>query len=110
MAKPASPASPALVSLKSSPTVNLKSLPSSEVPVAELRRAFTQSVGLGPVDWLRRQRFDGARRELRAAAEDTTVTAVAMKWGFVHLGRFSTGYAARFGETPSATLRAARGR
>jgi len=80
------------------------------VPVAELRRAFAQSVGIGPVDWLRRQRFDGARRELRAASEDTTVTAVAMKWGFVHLGRFSTGYAAQFGETPSATLRTARAR
>ena len=74
----------------------------------DLRRAFAQSVGIGPVDWLRRQRFDGARRELRAASEDTTVTAVAMKWGFVHLGRFSAAYAAQYGEAPSATLRRAR--
>jgi AraC-like DNA-binding protein len=32
------------------------------------------------------------------------VTAVAFRWGFSHLGHFTTDYKRRFGETPSETL------
>lgn len=77
-------------------------------PVPVLRRAFLNSVGIGPVEWLRRHRLDGARRALLHAGAETSVTDVAMTWGFLHLGRFSAVYAAQFGETPSATLRRAR--
>jgi len=34
-----------------------------------------------------------------------TVSAVAHRWGFAHLGRFASAYRARFGESPSVTLR-----
>ncbi len=78
------------------------------VPVPALHRAFLQTAGIGPVEWLRRHRLDGARRDLRQADPDTRVTDVAMKWGFLHLGRFSAAYTAQFGESPSATLRTAR--
>jgi AraC-like DNA-binding protein len=36
------------------------------------------------------------------------VTAVALRWGFGHLGQFAADYRARFGELPSETLRRAR--
>jgi transcriptional regulator GlxA family with amidase domain len=36
------------------------------------------------------------------------VTAVAWRWGFTHMGRFAIAYRRRFGESPSATLAAAR--
>lgn len=82
-----------------------------DVPVPALRRAFLAAVGVGPGVWLRQHRLDGARRDLasRAAEGATTVSEVAMKWGFWHLGRFSAYYAALYGETPSQTIRRAAG-
>lgn len=81
-----------------------------DLPVPSLRAAFLNTVGIGPVEWLRRHRLDGARRDLREGAGGQGVTEVAMKWGFLHLGRFSSSYAQQFGEPPSATLRRARDR
>jgi AraC-like DNA-binding protein len=45
------------------------------------------------------------RDQLLHADESTNVTAVAMRYGFSHLGRFSAYYTATFGESPSVTLR-----
>jgi AraC-like DNA-binding protein len=46
------------------------------------------------------------REELKASGPDSvTVTQVAGRWGFVHLGRFASAYRRKFGESPSATLR-----
>jgi AraC-like DNA-binding protein len=49
-----------------------------------------------------------AREELASPGATTTVTDVALKWGFNHLGRFSGFYVRQFGEAPSETLRVAR--
>jgi len=49
-----------------------------------------------------------AREELTRPGPTTTVTDVALKWGFNHLGRFSGFYTRQFGEAPSETLRVAR--
>ncbi len=57
---------------------------------------------------LRRERLTMARDELRRPMASTTVTQVALHWGFDHLGRFSRYYAREFGELPSDTLRHAR--
>ena len=46
-------------------------------------------------------RLHGARREIRVGK--SSVTDVAMKWGFSHLGRFSGYYRDTFGELPSQT-------
>ncbi|MGF6231350.1 AraC family ethanolamine operon transcriptional activator [Inquilinus ginsengisoli] len=71
-----------------------------------LRSAFKETVGVGPGLWLRLKRLDGARRDLLAAdGSDRTVSDIAMKWGFWHLGRFSAYYAALYGESPSRTVR-----
>jgi len=37
-------------------------------------------------------------------AEPTTVTEVAIRFGFGELGRFASEYRAKFGENPSETL------
>jgi transcriptional regulator GlxA family with amidase domain len=44
-----------------------------------------------------------ARRELLTGA--ASVTDVATRWGFFHLGRFSQEYGQLYGERPSQTLR-----
>jgi len=62
-------------------------------------------LGMGPKHYLLRRRMHLVRRQLRQSAPaDTTVTEVAMRYGFWQLGRFAVEYKALFGETPSATL------
>jgi transcriptional regulator GlxA family with amidase domain len=53
-------------------------------------------------------RLDAVRHDLLRATAGTTVTSVAMKWGFFQLGRFSGDYRRMFGEGPRDTLRRAR--
>ena len=71
-----------------------------------LRAAFRQSLGLSPKQYTIAQRLRAAREALQAAdPKTTTVTDVAMAYGFFELGRFAGRYRLAFGELPSATLR-----
>jgi AraC-like DNA-binding protein len=78
------------------------------VPGRTLFHNFQAFKGASPMRYVRDQRFDRARRELLRAAPDATVTRVALRWGFAHLGRFAVDYRRRFGESPSDTLAAGR--
>ncbi|PVB60961.1 AraC family transcriptional regulator [Labrenzia sp. 011] len=70
-----------------------------------LQYAVREYVGLSPLAYLRVCRLNRARAALAAASpQDTTITQVAMRFGFLHLGRFAGGYRQMFGETPSETL------
>jgi AraC-like DNA-binding protein len=60
-----------------------------------------------PLEVLWEHRLDGARRELLAPEENTTVKSVADKYGF-QLARFPAQYRRRFGQLPSMTLRLGR--
>lgn len=74
-----------------------------------LEYAFKQILGLTPVAYLTRLRLHRVRDALLCAVRDTTtVSSVALDWGFWHFGEFSHAYKACFGESPSETLRAAR--
>jgi AraC-like DNA-binding protein len=53
-------------------------------------------------------RLDAARHDLLRAPAGTTVTSVAMKWGFFQLGRFAGDYRRMFGEGPRETIQRAR--
>ncbi len=66
--------------------------------------------GKPPWEYLRWRRLWRARALLSRPDEDTTVTDVAFRLGFWHLGRFAAAYAATFGERPSLTLARATGR
>ena len=71
-----------------------------------LQITFAQAYGIGPMEWFRVVRLKAAHRELREQSSgDTRIAEVALRWGFSHLGRFSTKYRKLFGETPSQTLR-----
>ena len=61
---------------------------------------------MSPAKYLKRYRLTQARLRLRAADPvETTVTDVAVSWGFWELGRFAVDYRRLFGECPSQTLR-----
>ena len=76
------------------------------VGVRVLQESFRQHVGVPPLTYLRRLRLDGAHAELsRSDPGRTSVSEVAYRWGFTHLGRFAAAYRERFGTSPSQTLR-----
>ena len=71
-----------------------------------LRSACEEQLGMGPIRYLTLRRMHQVRHALMSAdASDTTVTRVAMEYGFAELGRFSVAYRALFCESPSDTLR-----
>ena len=71
-----------------------------------LQYAFHDIMGMSPLTYLHRLRLHRARDELRKAKSgSTTITDVAMNWGFWHFGEFSRAYKNCFGEVPSSTLR-----
>lgn len=73
-----------------------------------LQAGFRQWRNTTPNAYLRQARLGLVRDELLRAGPDAQVTAIAMRHGFLHLGRFSAQYQSAFGEPPSATLRRAR--
>ena len=74
--------------------------------VRSLQEGFRRHVGSAPMAYLQQERLLRAHETLRRADPvRVTVAAVAHRWGFAHLGRFASAYRARFGESPSETLR-----
>ena len=75
------------------------------VSVRTLFAGFKSFLNTTPLSYLKELRFEQAHLELMRN-EDVSVTDVAFKWGFTHLGRFSQEYKRRYGELPSYTRRA----
>jgi AraC-like DNA-binding protein len=71
------------------------------VGARRLQQGFREHVGMSPMEYLRRTRLQRARRDL-LHTEDT-VTDIALRWGFVHPGRFARHYHEQFGVRPSET-------
>lgn len=74
-----------------------------------LQEAFRRHLATTPNAYLRDVRLQLVHEHLRMAAREGTAPPslyeVAYRYGFFHLGRFAAYYKARFGESPSATLR-----
>lgn len=71
-----------------------------------LQEGFRRHFDTTPTMFLRDIRLQRVRTALmQADSTSTTVTEIALEWGFLHLGRFAVMYNSRFGETPSSTLR-----
>ncbi|WP_280156545.1 helix-turn-helix domain-containing protein [Piscinibacter sp. XHJ-5] len=77
--------------------------------LSRLERSFHEVFGVGPRRFLMLRRLAAVRRELLRADAGTSVTDVATRWGFFHLGRFSQEYRLHYGERPSQTLSQLRG-
>lgn len=70
-----------------------------------LQLGYRTVLGVSPVRSLTRERLRRVRYELIAGEGSASVTDVAFRWGFGHLGRFAADYRREFGERPSETLR-----
>lgn len=71
-----------------------------------LQDGFARHLGVSPTGYLREVRLQRAHADLRAADPARhTVSEIALRWGFLHLGRFAAAYRLRFGRAPSETLR-----
>lgn len=70
-----------------------------------LQQLMGEHLGSSPTAYVRDVRLDRVRQDLLSADPgETQVAVVAREWGFGNLGRFSSSYAARFGEYPRETL------
>lgn len=74
-----------------------------------LQYGFQELLGMTPVKYLRLVRLNGSHQDLLAAQADSNqkVVDIALKWGFVELGRFAREYQMLYNELPSQTLRQA---
>jgi AraC-like DNA-binding protein len=77
----------------------------SGASIRSLNAGFQKHRHTTPMEFLKHTRLDYVKAVLENAnRHDITVTDVALRWGFSHLGRFAAGYKNRFGEHPSETL------
>jgi AraC-like DNA-binding protein len=77
------------------------------VSARTLQLAFREHFGQSPMAYLRDVRLDQVHRHLQSADKAcTSVTKVAMDWGFMHMGHFAASYQRRFHERPHETLKA----
>jgi len=68
--------------------------------------AFQDIYGMGPITYLKCQRLNRARKELRSEQSvNRTVADIAHVCGIWSLGHFARSYRLMFGETPSETLK-----
>ena len=67
---------------------------------------FRRHLDTTPMQYLRTARLHRAHSELVAGhVSTTTVSSVALRWGFAHTGRFAVTYRQTFGCSPHQTLR-----
>jgi len=76
----------------------------SGVPGRTLAQHFRRFRETTPMRYLRDARLARVRAALERAEPEKSITAIAMRWGFGHMGRFAAEYRKAFGETPSQTL------
>ena len=78
----------------------------ADVSVRTLESAFKEYYGVTPKNYLKATRLNGVYKELREhKPQFISITDIANKWGFWHMGQFAADYKRLFGELPSETLR-----
>lgn len=73
-----------------------------------LARAFRDTFGTSPLQYMLLRQLHAVRRGLRSSAGAATVSEVLIRQGVWDNGRFAARYRRQFGESPSATLTRAR--
>ncbi|MDN4999660.1 AraC family transcriptional regulator [Bradyrhizobium sp. GCM10027634] len=75
------------------------------IGIRALQLGFRRHFGLSISEMLLDLRLAGLHARLAQASPEVSITDIAFDLGFTHLGRMAGAYRAKFGETPSATLR-----
>jgi len=79
----------------------------AKVQARTLEYGFRELYGMAPIAYVRCERLCRVHDELLEADRTTTsISATAMRWGFVHMSQFAKDYRTLFGESPSTTLMA----
>ena len=77
-----------------------------QITTQTLQNSFKSLFGYTPQRFLRLLKLNLVHHELYESTErNTSVSRIAQKWGFDHMGRFSGYYKELFGEAPSSTLK-----
>lgn len=76
--------------------------------VRSLQDGFRRSVGVTPLQFIRRRRLEQLHAKLESADPAASVTDIMLDCGIVNFGRFARYYRRRFGCRPSETLRKGR--
>ncbi len=81
------------------------------ISLRSLELGFRKEFGCTPHEYIRKFRLQRAHDQLCHAhpGDGTTVTDVAMRWGFNHPGRFAALFRSVYGVAPAAMLRTAQG-
>jgi AraC-like DNA-binding protein len=80
----------------------------TQVSPRAVQLAFRHHRHCTPMEFIRRARLNAIHQHLLARGEAATVTTIAMKFGFFHLGHFAEAYRREFGERPAETLQRLR--
>jgi transcriptional regulator GlxA family with amidase domain len=74
----------------------------ADLSIRDSQLQFLAHFGVAPMQYVRQLRLEGARAELSAVPARNDVGAIARRWGFAHLGRFTDTYIDHFGEAPGS--------
>ncbi len=77
-----------------------------EVSEKTLQTSFKSLFGFTPKHFIRQLKLNLIHNELKESdPKQSTVSKIALKWGFKHMGQFSRYYTELFGVNPSQTLK-----
>ncbi len=73
----------------------------AKVSIRTLHAGFQEYYGISPMHYLRQIRLDRVHHELLHSNQtQLSISEIALRWGFMHQGRFSAEFKQRFGESP----------
>jgi AraC-like DNA-binding protein len=101
----------AMAAIETTPTTPTTASLAARIGVTDrtLLRAFRETYGVPPKQYLMLRELHGVRRVLRTGAPlEETVADVLSRHGIWEFGRFAARYRRQFGELPSETLRRSR--
>lgn len=75
----------------------------SGVSTRALQRLFRDFLGTQPMSYIARLRLERIRKALADPSETSMISEIAGRWGYSHMGYFTSRYREMFGETASQT-------
>ena len=95
---------------------HLEEMPSQEglarlanVSLRSLQRSFKDVTGFGIMEYQRQLRMHSAKGEIGERLE-TSISDIALKWGFTNMSRFRQQFSEAFGQTPSEFRKSSPGK